>query len=145
MALLPPQMGLPPGLQLRQGEGFHDVVVPARQEALHLVRVLNPGYKEQDGVGHLVPDPSADLQTVHARHVDVQQDDVRRALRLLQSAFAVGGRRDLVAFCGEEAGEHCCYVWFVICYEDSVCHGVCLLCCCIGVCGSFMGEKSFSF
>ena len=58
------QMGTYPCLQLRKGEGLHNIVIPASRKPLYLIHILYLGSKEKDGAVDVVPDAAADLQPV---------------------------------------------------------------------------------
>ena len=73
-AFFPAQVGGYPGQQFGAAEGFQNIVVPARSEALHFIGILNFCREEQDGAGDKVPNPPAEGKSIDVWHVDIQQD-----------------------------------------------------------------------
>ena len=57
-------------------EGLYHVIVPARRKPVDLVGVLHAGGEEYDGARQQASHAPAELEAVHARHIDVQQHDI---------------------------------------------------------------------
>ena len=74
LPVVPAQVRLYTRAQLVQAERLDDVVVPADPETRNLIRIVHPRRQEEYRAADMVPDPLADLQPVHIRHVDIQQD-----------------------------------------------------------------------
>ena len=98
------------GVQFFHLKRLGDVIHPADGKRLHLVQLLGEGADEDDGnpleivVGLEV---LAHLVAVHLRHIDVQQDQVRRILpRRQQRQLAARDRADLIPAILEHAGQH---------------------------------------
>ena len=89
-ALLPAQVGGHPGAQLIQVEGLDNVIVAPGLKAQYLVRRFDPGGQKENGAGYVGPDSAADLQPVHIRHADIQQDQVGPAGEPLQGLPPAG-------------------------------------------------------
>ena len=103
--LFPAQMGCNPGPQLVQVKGLDNVVVRPRLEPGDFVRGFHAGGQEEDGAGDVIPYGLADGQAVHARHIDVQQNQIRPFPRFFQGFRTAVGGQDLVLRC-EIAGHH---------------------------------------
>jgi hypothetical protein len=95
----PPQHRADPSQQLPQGERLGDVVVGAQLEAAHAVPLLAAGGQhDHRDVDPAAPQLAADVPAAHARHHDVEQDQVGRlAGRPPQPVLAVQAHRGLVA------------------------------------------------
>ena len=84
----PPQHGSQPGQQFACREGLRQIIVRAHLEPHDAIGLLTaPGQHEDRNVG-VYPEPAQDLEPVHARQHDVQNQGVKR---LLQSQFKAGG------------------------------------------------------
>jgi hypothetical protein len=68
------------GDDLARGEGLGDVVVGAELDADDPVDLVVAARQEQHGHVALRTQAAADLQPVHARHVDVEHDQIGRVL-----------------------------------------------------------------
>ena len=106
-------MGGHTGPQLVQVKGLDNVVVRPRLEPGDLVRGSHAGGQEEDGAGDVVPYGLADGQAVHARHIDVQQNQIRPFPGFFQGFRTAAGGQDLVLRC-EIAGHHFYNPWFIV-------------------------------
>ncbi len=70
------QPGADPGDQLGRFEGFDHIVISAGLQTHHDVHRVGPSGKHDDGHPGLRPDPLADLDAIHPRKHDVEQDQV---------------------------------------------------------------------
>ena len=136
----PAQQGAHPGQQLGEAEGLADVVVGARVEADDEVDLVGAGGEHEDGeVGHLEPDPAADLEAVHAGQAEVEHQQVHAARAdVLQRDQAVVGHRHLVALALQRPRERLGDGGVVLgeqdrCHVRSLCRVVCAAGC--GRCG----------
>ena len=95
------------GHQLAGVEGLGHIVIGAQLQADDLVHVVGAGGEDDDGDVARLAQLAADLEAVHLRHHDVEDDQVGLVgLDLLQRLTAVIGGLDLESFLGEvEAGE----------------------------------------
>ena len=82
MVALHPQQGPHPGQELGLVERFAQEVIRSRLEPLDLVFGLARRDHDdgQVGGGRVGPEPAADLVAVHARHENVEEDEVRSLL-----------------------------------------------------------------
>src|SRR5260221_4878796 len=113
---LPPSSGgrdlLDEPVELRGLEGLIDVSLRAHLQAADRVLFLSFGRDDDDGyglVGRLLLDPLKELEPVHDRHVDVEQDEVDALLlpQLVQRFQPVHGADELAALVtGEEELVH---------------------------------------
>src|SRR5258706_3809396 len=103
---LPPSSGgrdlLDEPVELRGLEGLLDVSLRAHLQAADRVLFLSFGRDDDDGyglVGRLLLDPLKELEPVHDRHVDVEQDEVDALLlpQLVQRFQPVHGADELAA------------------------------------------------
>jgi hypothetical protein len=107
--------------QLLERERLRQVVVRAGIEALDPVLDLRPRREHQDGQAAASPaDRAADLEAVHARHQDVEDDRVRLGLGLeaRQRIAAVLGELDLVPLELERAAQRLAHRPLVVDGED---------------------------
>ena len=99
-----------------QVEGFGDVVVGSRSQALHAIGDRVAGGEEEDGqFGVAGAQAFQRLEAVHARHLHVEDDDVRvEARRLGERVEPVLGGVRLPAFVAqglrEQVRQHCLVV-----------------------------------
>ena len=100
-----------------------EVIHPAEGKCFHFVQLLGKGADEYDGnplelvIGFEV---FADLVSVHLRHIDVQQDQVRGiAPRRQQRQLAAGNRSDFIPAVLEHAGQHLEIGRGVVHYQDA--------------------------
>ena len=87
--ILAPQQGAHTGDQFAHAEGFRDVVVGAEFEPDHPVGLFAARSQHQDrsvGISFMTPDLAADLQPVHSRKHQIQDDQVRGSRRISASA-----------------------------------------------------------
>src|SRR5258707_9211186 len=94
-------------VELRGLEGLLDVSLRAHLEAADRVLFLSFGRDDDDGyglVGGLLLDALQELETVHDRHVDVDQDEVDTLLlpQLVQRLQPVHGADELAALVARE-------------------------------------------
>jgi hypothetical protein len=68
--------GPDPGHQLPHAERFRQIVVGAQLQAQHTVGLLAAGAEDDDGHVRDLPDTAADVDAVHVRQSQVEQDDV---------------------------------------------------------------------
>ena len=96
----PADVGLHPGHQLPDGEGFCDIVVRPQLQAQHLVLLLLPGGEHENGGGGAgLPDFFAHLKAAQPGQHQVQQNEVRVLLQgQLQAGGAVQGLQGVVPF-----------------------------------------------
>ena len=95
-----------PDGQLAQAERLREVVVGADGEPGHLVGLLGPGGQHQDGRPAVALDLLADLEPVHPRQHQVQDDQIGMVLGVRRDRLgAVGGGDDAVSL-GLEPGPH---------------------------------------
>lgn len=78
-----------PGRCFRQTERFGNIIIAAEKQTIDPVLLGGPGGEKQNRTGNLVTDHSAKFQTVHAGHVNIQQDEIGRKPQLVQSLFSV--------------------------------------------------------
>ena len=88
----PAQHRAQPGQQLARRERLGDVVVGAQLEPHDAIGLVPARGQHDDGHLALLADAPADLQPVHARHHDVQQDGVEHAARERREPLAPSGR-----------------------------------------------------
>ena len=87
-----------PGEQLVHAERLRDVVVGAGVEGGDLVGLRIAGRQDEDRDRAPLPQPADDLDAVHPREAEVEDDDVGSVVgRQLQRRLAGGGQVDLVA------------------------------------------------
>ena len=115
-ACVPEDVGDRPQQVIRL-EGLGDVGGGAGAARLHHVGQLGPRREEHDrdvlGVAEL--ELPADLVAVHARHGDVQEDQVRvPGEGELEALLAAGRGEDLVAVRGQDGGDRCGEVVVVV-------------------------------
>ena len=70
-------MSFHPRCQLLQTKRLGYVVITASLQTVHLILLGNPGCQKQNRAGDIFTDNFAQLQSVHFRHIDVKQDQVR--------------------------------------------------------------------
>ena len=94
-----PVQGVYPGRKLRRGEGLCHIVVRTGHQARNLVHFLGPG-GEHDNADGLVGGPhrAADLESVHARQIDVKNGNARIRIlpELVQSVLSGTGLDHIV-------------------------------------------------
>ena len=120
----PSQDGLHPRHYFARAERFDDIVVGAQLDADHPVDLLVAAGKEQDRRVALAAQAAAHLQPVHARHGDVEDDEVgvvRRNLRQRRLSVARLDRRH--ACFSQREGEQLPDVRVVIDDQDGARHG----------------------
>ncbi len=116
------QQGADAGEQLVQLERLDQVVVGARVQAGDPVadRVAGGEHQDRGGVPR-TPDAAGRGQPVHARHLDVQHDQVRLVGRgLLQGVRAVDGDLGVVPLEGEAALEGLAHGRLVVDDQDAL-------------------------
>ena len=104
------QVGAHPGQNFFDLKGFGDVIYRPGLEAAHFIREFVQGADEdhRDGPGIWVFfQLLADLVAVHARHADIEQDQVGRVGGdYRQGGRAIGGAAHFVAVFLQHAGQH---------------------------------------
>ena len=104
------QVRLDTGVQFFHLERLGEVIHSAGGERFDLVQLLGESADEDDGNSlELVVglELFAHFVAIHLRHIDVQQDQVRRiASRRLQRQLAAGNGADFIAAVLEHAGQH---------------------------------------
>ena len=79
------------GIELVDPERLGDVVVGTTIERFDLLLLLVPTGQDDDRCPRLAPDPADELQPVHVRQAEVEQDHIRAARRpALEGRLAVG-------------------------------------------------------
>ena len=69
--------GTDPGQQLVRAEGFGQIVVSPQVQGVHLVSLMRPGGDHHHRQTGPAPKLSQNVQTVHVRQTQVQNDQVR--------------------------------------------------------------------
>ena len=108
--------------QFVQAEGLYDIVVPADPETGNFIRIVHARSQKEYGTAHMVPDPLADFQPVHIRHVDVQQDHIRLQAQLLQRLRARKGGQHVVAAHLKIIAQHVHDIKFIVHYQEFLTH-----------------------
>ena len=108
-----------PGDQLVDAEWLGHVVVGASLERLDLLAFLVPAREDDDRRGGLAPDPPDDLEPIHVRQPQVEQDEVRPArLPRVQRRPTVWRLDDPVAARGEVADQRRAGLRVILDHED---------------------------
>ena len=68
----------------------------------------------------MLPDQGAELQAVHAGHVDIQQDQVRAGFQLFQRRFPGHCGQDRIAFGFQSQPQHIYDHFFIINHQNFV-------------------------
>jgi len=108
---VPPELGLDSGHQLARAERLDHVVIGAHPQPANAVGLFAPSGEQNDRHGGrgVATQATTDLDSVHARQHDVQDDQVWRAIAIerdCQSADPVGGRNDAEPLTDQVALEH---------------------------------------
>ena len=115
---LPAQMRLHTRFQLPQGKRLHNVIISAGSKALQLVGFLNAGCQENYWPGKIVTNLPAQLQTVLAWHLNIQQQTIRLFSQLPQRLLRIACRQHQITTITQKPRQHCQNIRFIIHHQQ---------------------------
>ena len=108
-----------PGQQLTGAKGLGEIIVGPHVQGAHLVRLLAPGGDHDDRDTAPLPQADHEVQAIHVRQTQVQEDHIRPVLDgQVQPLLARGGFQVAIAAALQGHSQEAAHLGFVLHQED---------------------------
>src|SRR6185437_5797899 len=99
--------------------GLREIVVGSQLEGTYEIFLLATYRQHHDGYARIATDRLADLKAARPRHVDVEDDEIRRFVRYgLQCAGSVSGLDDEISCLRQREADEVAQITIVICHQN---------------------------